>query len=38
MTLKEKLALLAKVRKANEQRLKAWMEERKKGHGNDSDG
>ncbi len=28
MTLKEKLALLVKVRKANDQRLKAWMEER----------
>ena len=37
MTIKEKLALLTKVRKANEQRLKAWIEERTANHGNDSD-
>lgn len=29
MTLKEKLRLLADIRKANEQRLKAWLEEKK---------
>lgn len=32
MTLKEKLALLAQIRKANEQRLKAWIEERTATH------
>lgn len=33
MTLKEKLKLLADIKKANDQRLKAWIEERKEGHG-----
>ena len=33
MTIKEKLALLKRIRKANEQRLKAWVEERKADHG-----
>ena len=33
MTIKEKLALLARIRKANEQRLKAWIEERTADHG-----
>lgn len=28
MTIKEKLQLLADIRKANEQRLKAWIMER----------
>lgn len=37
MTIKEKLALLAQIRKANDQRLKAWLEERKTDNGNDSD-
>jgi hypothetical protein len=32
MTIKEKLRLLADIRKANEQRLKAWIEERKASH------
>lgn len=32
MTIKEKLALMADIRKANEQRLKAWIEERKTSH------
>lgn len=32
MTIKEKLALLAQIRKANEQRLRAWIEERKVCH------
>ena len=36
MTIKEKLKLLADVKKANEQRLKAWIEERKTDHGSDS--
>ena len=30
MTLKEKLRLLADIRKANEQRLKAWIKEKAK--------
>ena len=29
MTIKEKLRLLADIRKANDQRLKAWLEEKK---------
>lgn len=33
MTIKEKLKLLAQIRKANEQRLKAWIEERTADHG-----
>lgn len=33
MTIKEKLKLMAQIRKANEQRLKAWLEERKAEHG-----
>lgn len=33
MTIKEKLKLLAEIKKANEQRQKAWMEERKADHG-----
>lgn len=37
MTIKEKLALLAQIRKANEQRLKAWIEERKTDHGKGHD-
>lgn len=37
MTIKEKLRLLADIKKANDQRLKAWIEERKTNHGNDSD-
>ena len=32
MTIKEKLALLAQIRKANEKRLKEWLN-----RGNDSD-
>ena len=32
MTNKEKLALLERIRKANEQRLKAWLEERRAAH------
>ena len=32
MTIKEKLAMMAQVRKANEQRQKAWIEERKAYH------
>lgn len=32
MTIKEKLALLKRIRQANEQRLKAWIEERKAGN------
>ena len=32
MTIKEKLRLLADIRKRNEQRLKAWIEERKATH------
>lgn len=31
MTTKEKLKLLADVKKANEKRLKAWLEEKAKG-------
>lgn len=30
MTIKEKLKLLADVKKANEQRLKAWLQEKAK--------
>lgn len=37
MTIKEKLALMAQIRKANDQRLKAWIEERKTNHGKDTD-
>lgn len=37
MTIKEKIRILSDVKKANEQRLKAWMEERTADHGNDSD-
>jgi len=37
MTIKEKLALLKRIRKANEQRLKAWIEERKATHGRQED-
>lgn len=36
MTLKEKLKLLADIKKANDQRLKAWLEERKTDNGCDS--
>ena len=32
MNIKEKLRLLADIRKRNEQRLKAWIEERKAAH------
>jgi len=35
MTIKEKLALMADIRKANEQRLKAWIEERTAEHDQD---
>lgn len=37
MTIKEKLRLLADIRKRNEQRLKAWIEERKTNHGENRD-
>lgn len=37
MTIKEKLRLLADIRKRNEQRLKAWIEERNKDHGKKAD-
>lgn len=37
MTIKEKLRLLADIRKANDQRLKAWLEERREAHGNHAD-
>ena len=37
MTLKEKLKLLADIKKAKDQRLKAWLEERKTDNGSDSD-
>ena len=37
MTIKEKLRLLADIRKRNEQRLKAWIEERKADHGRHED-
>jgi hypothetical protein len=37
MTIKEKLALLAQIKKANDQRLKAWIEERKATHGRHED-
>jgi hypothetical protein len=37
MTIKEKLRLLADIRKRNEQRLKAWIEERKTNHGENTD-
>lgn len=37
MTLKEKLRLLADIKKANDQRLKAWIEERKTDNGNRAD-
>lgn len=33
MTLKEKLTLMDDIRKRNEQRLKAWLEERTVNHG-----
>lgn len=33
MTIKEKLRLLADIKKANDQRLKAWIEERKASNG-----
>lgn len=33
MTIKEKLRILSEVKKANEQRMKAWIEERKAPHG-----
>ncbi len=36
MTIKEKLALLAQIKKANDQRLKVWLEERKTDNGCDS--
>ena len=32
MKIKEKLRLLADIRKRNDQRLKAWIEERKATH------
>ena len=31
MTIKEKLKMLADVKKANEKRLKSWLEEQAKG-------
>ena len=37
MTIKEKLRLIDALRRANEQRLKAWLEERKTDNGSDSD-
>ena len=37
MTIKEKLAMMAKIRQENAKRLMAWLEEREKKHGNDSD-
>lgn len=37
MTIKEKLKLLADIKKANDQRLKAWIEERKANHGRQQD-
>ncbi len=37
MTIKEKLRLLADIRKRNDQRLKAWIEERKATHGKGHD-
>lgn len=33
MTIKEKLALLKKIRAANRRRIEAWKEERKTAHG-----
>ena len=33
MTIKEKLALLKRIRQANEQRLMAWLKEREKDNG-----
>ena len=33
MTIKEKLRLLADVKKENDKRLMAWIEERKASHG-----
>ena len=38
MTIKEKLKLLADIKKANDQRLKAWIEERKATHGRNHEG
>lgn len=38
MTIKEKLKLMADIRKANEKRLKAWLEERKADHERHHDG
>ena len=32
MNIKERLKLLADIKKANDQRLKAWIEERKATH------
>ena len=37
MTIKEKLRLMTEIKKANEQRLKAWIEERKTDHGRQED-
>ena len=37
MTIKEKLRLLADIRKRNEERLKAWIKERKADHGRRED-
>ena len=37
MTLKEKLAMMAKIRQENAKRLMAWLTEREKANGNDSD-
>jgi hypothetical protein len=37
MTTKEKLKLMADIKKANDQRLKAWIEERKTDNGNRAD-
>ena len=33
MTIKEKLAMMAKIRQANAKRLMAWLEEREKDNG-----
>ena len=33
MTIKEKLRMMAEVKKANEQRITAWTKERKDEHG-----
>ena len=35
MTIKEKLAMMAKIRQENAKRLMAWLEEREKDNGKD---